>query len=170
MNAWLEAFDAKIAEQMEEAIPHPPKEVFKRLRVYLLKEAEQQNHQTQQHEVSGLLKQQQDHNRFIIFLGPAFDKEPSALKPFVLGSGGSLSFGLVLKDSNGGSILEAAFFHFRSKKAQVIRYDITPKPRDLLDDPRAHYHWADDLRLPAPVLHPLHILEVLFRVVDPQLK
>jgi len=170
VNAWLEAFDFALAKHMDEVIPDRPKEVFKQLRAYLLHEAEQNNHQTQQHEVFGLLKERQNHNGFTIFLGPSFDKEQSTAKPFVLGSGGSLSFGLVLKDSNGRSILEAARFHFRSKTEQVLRYDVIPEPRNLLRDPRAHYHWANDLRLPAPVLHPRHILEVLFRVVDPQLK
>ena len=166
----LEAFDLVAARHADEVIGHPPKVVFLELRRYLLSEAEQNGHQTKQHEIAGLLKIDSGKTGATIVLGPTFDKGTSEDGSFVFGSGGRLSFGLVLKERDGKSILESARFHYKSKTEQIMRYDVTPQARDLLHDPRAHYHWADDLRLPAPILHPRHILEVLFRVVDPQMK
>ena len=172
MTALLEAFDRQAEKQAAEVIGEPPKSVFQELRNFLLREAENHDHQTKQHEIGGLLKLGQDQRLTKVFLGPSFDKnEPESLsrKPFLLGSGGSLSFGLVLRESEGVTHLESARFQFKSKADQILRYDVTPQARDLLREPRAHYHWSADLRLPAPILHPRHILEVIFRIVDPYL-
>ena len=114
MKALLEAFDLASANQAAEIIQHPPNGVFKELRTYLLREAEQNSHQTKQHEIAKLLRQGNGHEG-VIFLGPSFDKGESSSGSFLFGSGGSLSFGLVLKESGGKSILESARFHFKSK-------------------------------------------------------
>ena len=105
-----------------------------------------------------------------IEIGPRIDKG-STPEHFHFDSGARLSFGLTLREVNGGSQVVSFRYHYalpEGQSPQYLRFDLNDAPQaDPLAEPRCHIHpGIDDARLPFAVHHPLEILDRIFFVLE----
>ena len=166
----LQAFDQQL-EASVAGLAIPSAKVFMtEIRALLMKIAKPENHPTKPWDIQGLVRITHDKREgtTAVELGPTSDKGEEK-SHFRFASGGRLCFGFTLKESGARSSILSARIHYCSRSGREFRYDVIPEAKHPLTETRAHYHWSKDLRLPAPAMHPRHVLEVICSVVDGQL-
>ncbi len=158
--------EARIERQVAEVVLPSFRQVLTSIRVYLL------NHNVEtgnRNNVHKFLREKRVGDAALISFGPEFDKGPTE-SHYKLSSKIRLSFGITLREVNGGCKLISYRFHLHLGAARgpsFLRFDLNkgahPNP---LAEPRSHVHpGRDDIRLPFPVLRPLELLDRIFYVV-----
>jgi len=150
----------------------PPRELLKQLRAYLLWQRDEEGHRGNQ--VEAELKSKDSDGRVRISLGPTVD---GGFEDHHFGflSGARLSFGVTVERAGSRSRLISYRFDYRQDKAPqmpFIRFELRETAHHQpLREPIAHFHAGiEDLRLPTEFVNPLEILDLLFFVIDPNLK
>jgi hypothetical protein len=99
--------------------------------------------------------------------GATFDKPQSDDDNFFIRSDGArLSFGITVAYRSGAEPEMLTYrFHLRfprNSSPTFIRFDLNDESREPLVEPRSHLHpGSDNVRIPAPAMSPIEILEKL---------
>ncbi len=148
--------------------PFPaPKDLFRKIRTYLIRRS---NEVDAKNNPVKLLRFTENNGVTSVALGPQIDKG-STQEHFHFDSGARLSFGLTLREHDGGSQLVSYRFHYHRSKERSLeyfRFDLNPAAHeDPLSEPRCHLHpGVDDVRIPFSLHDPLEILDRIFFVLE----
>ena len=159
--------DIKTDGELRELRLDPPHKVLSQIRAYLLRRSEEMK--TKNNPIQ-LLRSYSKNNCAQIDLGPTIDKGPTP-QHFHFDSGARLSFGLSLREVDGGSQVLSFRYHYvfpDGQSPQYLRFDLRDAPHpDPLAEPRCHMHpGIDDVRIPFPVHNPIEILDRIFFVLE----
>jgi hypothetical protein len=157
------ALDEKTHGQIEQAVFPLPHKLFSEIRAFLLRRSEEMD--TKNNPIQHL-KFTENNGVAWIALGPQIDKG-STPQHFHFDSGARLSFGLTVRELDGGSQLVAFRFNYHRSEARTpeyFRFDLNKAPHeDPLSEPRCHLHpGLDELRIPISMHDPIEILDRIF--------
>jgi hypothetical protein len=140
----------------------------KQLRLYL----EQQSRDLRARQnIAQLVRFSESGDEFVIGLGPTFDKGDTETH-FHFPSGARLSFGVTLRNQANTGVLVAYRFVLKfplTSGVDSFLFHLNPKRHsDPVQEPRFHVHPGfPHLRIPAPALSPLDVLDRIFFVIEP---
>jgi len=163
---------AKVLEQkLAELQMPPPRQLLTELRSYLLQQRDINGHPGNQVESELTVKKSAD--LVLMNLGPTTSRghEPA----YVLASKAKLSFGITVVDERQCSRMISYRFDYRNDSVdefRMMRFDLSRQAHsDCLIEPQAHLHAGlEGLRIPSYFVNPFEILDLIFFVVDPQIK
>ncbi len=141
----------------------PPKDLFRKIRTYLIRRSDELD---AKNNPIKLLRFTENSGVTSVALGPEIDKG-STPEHFHFDSGARLSFGLTLREHDGGSQLVSYRFHYHrseERSPEYFRFDLNPVAHeDPLSEPRCHLHpGLDDVRIPFSLYDPFEILDRIF--------
>lgn len=162
-----EALDSKTDDEIGQLRLGRPFEVRSEIRAYLLRRSEEMDTKNKPIE---LLKMQRIKGGALIVLGPEIDKGSSP-EHFHFDSGARLSFGLTLREVDGGSQLVSFRYHYQlpaGRSPEYLRFDLNEASyAEPLVEPRCHLHpGLEDVRIPFSLHRPLEILDRIFFVLE----
>jgi hypothetical protein len=149
-----------------------PKELLTQIRAYLLWQRDEEHHPGNLAEAE--LKLRFSDGRALINLGPTVDRGPDE-HHFYFKSGARLSFGITVESEGSKGRLISYRFDYRQDKAPrmpLIRFELRESAHhEPLREPMTHFHpGIENLRLPTELVDPFEILDLLFFVIDPNIK
>jgi hypothetical protein len=146
----------------------PPRELFTQIRGYLFRRSQEM--MKTENNAYKLLSYRPSKDLAEIELGPTIDKG-STPQHFHFDSGARLSFGLTLREVDGGSEVVSFRYHYALPDGQLpqyLRFDLNKAPHtDPLAEPRCHLHpGINDVRIPFSLHDRFEILDRIFFALE----
>jgi len=165
------SLDSKLRAQIDEFTLPSAHKVFSSIRAYLIRRTDEIS--TANNPWVSLKLREVTNGVALIILGPTIDKG-STPDHFHFDSGARLSFGITLRERDGGTQLVSFRYHYQlpdGVSPSFLRFDLNPSAHeDPLAEPLCHLHpGLEDVRLPLSMHDPLEILDRIFFTVDQNL-
>jgi hypothetical protein len=160
--------DARTNAQLAERLFPRSKEQFLEIKSYLIRRANEMN--AKNNPIKFVRMDLEKNGLAFITQGPAFDKGPDP-EHFYFDSGARLSFGLTLREREGGTEVISFRFHYvcpEPNSPEYFRFDLNAAPHENpLVEPRCHLHpGLDDVRIPLSLYDPIEIFDRIFFGID----